>query len=45
MQKIVDVHFPGIKPALVAEALEVFFDMRKVPGLKKKPSTRNWWTG
>jgi len=39
MQKIVDVHFPGIKQALLKEALEVFFGLRDVPGLKKKPST------
>jgi MoxR-like ATPase len=39
MQKIVDVHFPGIKQALLKEALEVFFGLREVPGLKKKPST------
>jgi MoxR-like ATPase len=39
MLRIVDVHFPGIKQALVREALEVFFDLRDVPGLKKKPST------
>ncbi|MEE4382850.1 MAG: MoxR family ATPase [Pseudomonadales bacterium] len=39
MQAIVDVHFPGIKQDLVKEALEIFFDVRKVPGLKKKPST------
>ena len=39
MQKIVDVHFPGIKKALLSEALEVFFGLRDVPGLKKKPST------
>jgi MoxR-like ATPase len=39
MKAIVDVHFPGIKQKLVAEALRVFYDMRKVPGLKKKPST------
>jgi MoxR-like ATPase len=39
MQKIVDVHYPNIKQDLVREALEVFFDVRKVPGLKKKPST------
>ncbi|HEY8857387.1 MAG TPA: MoxR family ATPase [Rugosibacter sp.] len=39
MQKIVDVHFPGIKNALLKEALEVFFQLRDVPGLKKKPST------
>ncbi|HAR32241.1 MAG TPA: ATP-binding protein, partial [Gammaproteobacteria bacterium] len=39
MQQIVDVHYPGIKQSLVKEALEIFFDVRKVPGLKKKPST------
>jgi MoxR-like ATPase len=39
MKAIIDVHFPGIKQKLVAEALRVFYDMRKVPGLKKKPST------
>jgi MoxR-like ATPase len=39
MRAIVDVHFPGIQERLVSEALKVFFDMRKVPGLKKKPST------
>ncbi len=39
MTKIVGVHFPGLKKALLAEALEVFFNLREVPGLKKKPST------
>jgi MoxR-like ATPase len=39
MQRIVDVHFPGLKHDLVHEALTVFFDIRQVPGLKKKPST------
>ncbi|NWO07955.1 MAG: MoxR family ATPase [Alteromonadaceae bacterium] len=39
MQHIVDVHFPGIQQQLVRDSLEVFFDVRKVPGLKKKPST------
>ena len=39
MTRIVDVHFPGLKKALLKEALEVFFDLREVPGLKKKPST------
>jgi MoxR-like ATPase len=39
MQEIVDVHFPEIKQDLVKEAMEIFFDVRKVPGLKKKPST------
>jgi len=39
MNAIVEVHYPGIKQKLVAEALKIFYDMRKVPGLKKKPST------
>ncbi|HEY2707182.1 MAG TPA: MoxR family ATPase [Caulobacteraceae bacterium] len=39
MRKIIEVHYPGIKQKLVAEALRIFYDMRKVPGLKKKPST------
>ena len=39
MEEIVDVHFPDIKRALVREALTVFFDMREIPGLKKKPTT------
>ena len=39
MARIVDVHFPDIKRNLLKEALEVFFDLRAVPGLKKKPST------
>ncbi len=39
MLHIVDVHFPGLKKELVREAMEVFFDLREVPGLKKKPST------
>ncbi len=39
MIKIVDVHYPGLKQSLVGEALDIFFDVRKVPGLKKKPST------
>jgi len=39
MQEIVEVHYPGIKQKLVSEALRIFYDMRKVPGLKKKPST------
>ena len=39
MQRIIDVHFPKIKKKLVANALDIFFDVRKVPGLKKKPST------
>ena len=39
MQRIVDVHYPGIQQSLVAEAMEVFFDVRSIPGLRKKPST------
>ena len=39
MEKIVEVHFPGIKQKLVEEALRIFFDVREAPGLKKKPST------
>ncbi|MCC7268023.1 MAG: MoxR family ATPase [Caulobacteraceae bacterium] len=39
MQAIVDVHFPNLKKTLVKEALESFFQMRELPGLKKKPST------
>src|SRR5438067_10537470 len=39
MTRIVDVHFPGLKKTLLQEALEVFFNLREVPGLKKKPST------
>ena len=39
MTRIVDVHFPGLKQNLLREALEVFFELREIPGLKKKPST------
>ncbi|WP_312601171.1 MULTISPECIES: AAA family ATPase [Pseudomonas] len=39
LKRIVNVHFPNISQTLVNEALEVFFDIRQVPGLKKKPST------
>ena len=39
MERIVHVHFPGIKKMLLREALEAFFEVREVPGLKKKPST------
>jgi MoxR-like ATPase len=39
MQKIVDVHYPDLKKALLREALEAFYKIREVPGLKKKPST------
>ena len=39
MQAIVDVHYPGIKKRLLQAAMDVFFDIRDMPGLKKKPST------
>ncbi|MES2188000.1 MAG: MoxR family ATPase [Pseudomonadota bacterium] len=39
MQKIVDVHFPGLKRELLAAALKTFYEVRGLPGLKKKPST------
>ena len=39
MERIVDVHHPNIKKSLIKEALDVFFEVREVPGLKKKPST------
>jgi MoxR-like ATPase len=39
MTEIVEVHFPGLKQRLLREALTVFYDIRDVPGLKKKPST------
>jgi MoxR-like ATPase len=39
MQRIVDVHFPKLKKTLLAEALNTFYRVREVPGLKKKPST------
>ena len=39
MEKIVAVHFPTLKKSLLREAMEVFFEVREVPGLKKKPST------
>lgn len=39
MEKIVAVHYPNIKKQLVSQAMDVFFDLRKIPGLKKKPST------
>ena len=39
MQAIVDVHFPGIQKILVSRAMDIFYEVREVPGLKKKPST------
>ncbi len=39
MREIIDVHFPGIQKNLVSKAMEIFYDIREVPGLKKKPST------
>jgi MoxR-like ATPase len=39
MLSIIDVHFPGIQKILVSKALDIFYEVRDVPGLKKKPST------
>ncbi len=39
MEKIVQVHYPNLKKSLLKEAMEVFFEVREVPGMKKKPST------
>ena len=39
MQAIIDVHFPGIQKTLVRKAMDIFYELREVPGLKKKPST------
>jgi len=39
MQRILDVHFPGVKQALLGAALKNFYEVRNLPGLKKKPST------
>ncbi len=39
MQRIVDVHYPGIKAQLLSQAMDAFFQIRELPGLKKKPST------
>jgi MoxR-like ATPase len=39
MRQIIDVHFPGLKGRLINEALRIFYEIREVPGLKKKPST------
>jgi MoxR-like ATPase len=39
MRRIVEVHFPGLKNRLVGDALRIFYELRDVPGLKKKPST------
>jgi len=39
MQAIIDVHFPGIQKLLVSKAMDLFYEVRDVPGLKKKPST------
>lgn len=39
LEKIISVHIPKIKKKLLKEAIDVFFDIRKVPGMKKKPST------
>ena len=39
MAEIIEVHYPGLKQRLVSEALNIFYEVRDVPGLKKKPST------
>jgi len=39
MTEIIDVHFPGIQTMLVSRALDIFYEVRDVPGIKKKPST------
>jgi len=39
MVDIIEVHFPGIQKMLVKKAMDIFYDVREVPGLKKKPST------
>lgn len=39
MQKIIDVHYPGIKEELIKKALDIFFNLREIQNLKKKPST------
>jgi MoxR-like ATPase len=39
MQRIIEVHFPGLKGRLVSEAMRIFYEIREVPGVKKRPST------
>jgi MoxR-like ATPase len=39
MQEIIDVHYPSIQKSLVSKAMDIFYELREVPGLKKKPST------
>ena len=39
MREIIDVHYPGIQKNLVTKAMDIFYELREVPGLKKKPST------
>ncbi len=39
MQEIIDVHYPDIQKSLVTKAMDIFYELREVPGLKKKPST------
>ena len=39
MEQIIDVHFPDLKKSLLREALDCFFELREIPGLKKKPTT------
>ena len=39
MREIIEVHYPGIQKTLVSKAMDIFYELREVPGLKKKPST------
>ena len=39
MSEIIEVHYPGIKKRLVADAMKIFYEIREAPALKKKPST------
>src|SRR5690606_8518270 len=39
MRQIIDVHFPGLKGRLINEAMRIFYELRELPGIKKKPST------
>src|SRR4030095_2826631 len=42
MAEIIEVHFPGIQKVLVSRALDIFYEVRDVPGIKKKPSTSDF---
>jgi MoxR-like ATPase len=43
MEKIVAAHYPNITKDLLREAMALFYEIREVPGLKKKPTTPKWW--